>query len=180
MIKLLIVDVDGVMTNGKKYFARDGEVVAKGFCDKDWTAIKRFKSIGVDVVLLTGDAYNAWILDKRAIDVVVNRGDGKHRDKALYLSEICDRFCVRIEQIAYVGDDFYDISIMKLVGYAYCPKDSIDMVKHCENVRILGYNGGDNFLSHLFEHLESCGLIPRKSYDEISVKMYELDEKEVF
>ena len=41
MIKLLILDVDGVLTDGKKYYNRDGDVVMKTFCDKDWTAIKR-------------------------------------------------------------------------------------------------------------------------------------------
>ena len=50
MIKLLILDVDGVMTNGTKYYDREGTVKLKTFCDKDWTAIKRFRAIGIDVV----------------------------------------------------------------------------------------------------------------------------------
>ena len=45
MIKLVILDVDGVMTDGKKYYDRDGKVVIKNFCDKDWTAIKRFRAL---------------------------------------------------------------------------------------------------------------------------------------
>ena len=46
MIKLIILDVDGVMTDGKKYYDRDGNVMMKNFCDKDWTAVKRFQRLG--------------------------------------------------------------------------------------------------------------------------------------
>ena len=52
MIKLVILDVDGVLTDGKKYYNRDGDVVMKTFCDKDWTAIKRFKALGIKVLFL--------------------------------------------------------------------------------------------------------------------------------
>ena len=65
MIKLVILDVDGVMTDGKKYYDRDGNVVMKNFCDKDWTAVKRFRAIGIPVVFLTGDPFNAKILSNR-------------------------------------------------------------------------------------------------------------------
>ena len=50
MIKLIILDVDGVMTDGKKYYDRDGKVVLKNFCDKDWTAIKRFRALPAEAV----------------------------------------------------------------------------------------------------------------------------------
>ena len=88
MIKLVILDVDGVMTDGKKYYDRDGNVVMKNFCDKDWTAVKRFRAIGIPVVFLTGDPFNAKILSNRNLPYVVNRGEGFHRDKVNFLDEI--------------------------------------------------------------------------------------------
>ena len=63
LIKLVILDVDGVLTTGKKYYNREGEVKLKSFCDKDWTAIKRFQAIGIPVIFITGDPYNKQILD---------------------------------------------------------------------------------------------------------------------
>ena len=63
MIKLLIIDVDGIMTTGIKYYNREGEVKLKTFCDKDWTSIKRFRAAGINVVFLTGDGYNKKILE---------------------------------------------------------------------------------------------------------------------
>ena len=68
MIKLLILDVDGIMTDGVKYYDKEGVVKLKTFCDKDWTAIKRFKSIGIQVLFLTGDPFNEAIAKNRNID----------------------------------------------------------------------------------------------------------------
>ena len=88
MIKLVILDVDGVLTDGKKYYNREGEVLMKTFCDKDWTAIKRFKAMGITVIFLTGDPFNESIARNRNIDVIVNRKNGKHTDKSEFLEEL--------------------------------------------------------------------------------------------
>ena len=90
MIKLLILDVDGVMTDGIKYYDREGTVKLKTFCDKDWTAIKRFRAIGINVVFLTGDPYNVSILENRNLHVIANRGSGFHSDKKNYLDNILE------------------------------------------------------------------------------------------
>ena len=63
-VKLLAIDVDGVLTDGKKYYNRDGKVEMKTFCDKDWTAIKRFRALGVNVIFLTGDPFDFSFLGK--------------------------------------------------------------------------------------------------------------------
>ena len=52
---LLILDVDGVLTDGRKYYDVSGKGVLKTFCDRDFTAIKKFKANGWDVVFLSGD-----------------------------------------------------------------------------------------------------------------------------
>ncbi|BCV08252.1 MAG: hypothetical protein CM15mL5_0110 [uncultured marine virus] len=91
MIKLLIIDVDGIMTTGMKYYNRKGEVKLKTFCDKDWTSIKRFRAAGVNVVFLTGDGYNKKILENRNLHVIVNREVG-FIDKANYLDEILEEY----------------------------------------------------------------------------------------
>ena len=69
MIKLVVLDVDGIMTDGKKYYDQNGSVVLKTFCDKDWTSIKRFKSMGINVIFLSGDEnINKQIAKDRNID----------------------------------------------------------------------------------------------------------------
>ena len=178
MIKLVILDVDGVMTDGTKYYDRDGKVVLKTFCDKDWTAIKRFRAIGIPVVFITGDPYNEIILKNRNLPVVVNRGDGFHKDKVNYLAEILEDFDCRSEEVVYLGDDLFDIGIMKEVGHPYCLLDSPRIVR--QTAKVLDCNAGENAVMKLFDYLEINGLIPIISYSEAISKIYELDLKEKF
>ena len=178
MIELFIIDVDGVMTNGTKYYNREGEVKLKTFCDKDWTSIKRFRAAGINVVFLTGDSYNVSILENRNLDVIVNRGKGYHSDKVNYLDKILKEYNCLPEKTGFIGDDIFDIGIMRKVGYPFCVQNSPKMVK--DNAATLPYNGGDNVLMHLFELLEVQRLIPRISYEDIVDKIYDLDIKEKF
>lgn len=177
-IKLIILDVDGVLTDGRKYYDRDGVVCYKVFCDKDWTAIKRFKALGIPVLFLTGDSYNVSIAKKRNIDVYVNRNDKEHKDKSEYLNEICSKYSVTPDEIVYVGDDIFDLRIMESVGYAFCPSDSPVVIR--ENSFTLNSRGGDNLIVELFEYLERFNLLPKYDINEHLKKIYEIDIKEKF
>ena len=178
MIKLIILDVDGVMTDGTKYYDRDGKVVLKLFCDKDWTAIKRFRAIGIPVVFITGDPYNEMILKNRNLPVVVNRGEGFHKDKVNYLAEVLEDFNCFAEEVLYLGDDLFDVNIMKSVGHPYCLLDSPIIVK--QNANTLYCKAGENVIMQLFDKLEIDELIPVVPYDEVMTKIYDLDLKEKF
>ena len=177
-IKLLILDIDGILTNGRKYYDKTGLAVYKTFCDKDWTSIKRFKAIGIEVMFLTGDPFNEQIANRRNIPVIVNRKDGYHNDKGDYVDEICNQFNCTPNEIAYFGDDLFDIGIMKKVKYAFSPLDSPKMV--VENSIVVDRFGGDNAVLALYELCENMELIPTYSYEDIMDKIYELDKKEEF
>jgi len=178
VIKLLILDVDGVMTDGIKYYDREGTVKLKTFCDKDWTAIKRFRAIGINVVFLTGDPYNVSILENRNLHVIANRGSGFHSDKKNYLEDILKEYKCTSKETAYVGDDLFDIGIMKGVGHPFCMLDSPRIVRQI--AQVLPVKGGDNAIMELFDTLEIDGLLPSFSYDKVIDKIYELDLKEKF
>jgi 3-deoxy-D-manno-octulosonate 8-phosphate phosphatase (KDO 8-P phosphatase) len=177
-MKVLILDVDGVLTDGVKYYDREGKVVLKSFCDKDWTAIKRFRALGVEVVFITGDTYNESILKNRNLSVIVNRSNGTHKDKKNFLQEILDQYNVTAKEVAYIGDDLFDVGIMKMIKNSFCVKNSPKMVK--KYAKELSTNGGDNVIMKFFELAEKKNLIPKVSYDEIMNKIYELDLKEKF
>ena len=180
VIKLLILDVDGVLTDGKKYYNRDGDVVMKTFCDKDWTAIKRFRAMGVNVIFLTGDPFNEKIASNRNIDCIVNRKDGRHTDKEDYLQEICDTYKVTEKEIAFVGDDIFDMGIIKKVKYSYCPEDSTEEIQNAVT-DIITAPGGNNCIMILFDYLKDSKLLPKKYNDEEHLKeVYSLDVKEKF
>lgn len=179
MIKLIILDVDGVMTDGRKYYDREGNVRMKTFCDKDWTAIKRFRALGIKVIFLTGDSFNVAIAENRNIDVYVNRDSGgKHTDKVEFLADICEEYEVKPNEIVYVGDDIFDIQIMKAVGFKYCPKDSPAEVRKIADV--LKNLGGHNVVAELFDVLNLESRLEDYEFDEHLQKVYELDSQEKF
>jgi 3-deoxy-D-manno-octulosonate 8-phosphate phosphatase (KDO 8-P phosphatase) len=172
MIKLLILDVDGVMTNGKKIYDKDGNIVGKEFCDKDWTAIKRFKALNIDVVFLSGDKFNEKIAKNRNIPFWHNISP-----KEDYLDEICKAFyAVSTYNVAYVGDDLFDINIANLVKYPYCPLDAIVEMK--DICKIIPSNGGNNVIMNLFNMLSSSKLIPQWNSSHINI-LNKLDSQEV-
>ena len=190
LIKLVILDVDGVLTTGKKYYNREGEVKLKSFCDKDWTSIKRFQAIGIPVIFITGDPYNKQILDNRNLENYICRS-GVFReefkkdevvevlDKAELLPEICEKHDCSVREIVYAGDDLLDIGIMRKIEWTFCPQDAPQMVKDIAS-STLKQNGGNNFVVALFESLEVLKLIPTYSFDEVIDKIYALDAKEKF
>jgi len=178
MLKLVILDVDGILTDGKKYYDKTGLALLKTFCDKDWTAIKRMRALGLEVMFLTGDPFNVALAQNRKIDVIVNRQDGKHTDKGDYLPEICEKYGVQPNEICFVGDDVFDIGMMRLVGYKFCPSDSPRIVKRY--AAEIDCPGGQNFVMQLLDKLISLGLITEQSFEEHIAKVYELDLKEKF
>ena len=84
-IELLILDVDGVLTDGTKVYDIDHNVLSKRYMCKDFTAIKRFIAAGVKVVMLSGDNFNRYMAEKRNIDFYCSRNKDLSLDKARYL-----------------------------------------------------------------------------------------------
>lgn len=151
--KLLILDVDGVLTDGTKLYDLNGRVSHKRFNDKDFTAIKRFTCAGVKVVWLSGDdAVNRSVAASRGIPFFNARctSDGVIC-KASFVPVFADRFGVPSKDMAYVGDDYFDLDIMLAVRYRYCPQDATaDVLRVCEH-RVLNRKGGEGVVAALYE-----------------------------
>lgn len=178
MIKLLILDVDGILTNGKKTYNKDGEVTSKEFCDKDWTAIKLFRASGIEVCFLTGDPFNAKIAEKRRIDCIINRENGIHKDKSEFLPELMRKYKCQPNEIAFLGDDYFDIGLLKKVGYPFCPSDSPLEVRLSSGT--LENKGGNNLIMEFYELcIERCYVIT-DHFDKLMNNVYKLDVMEKF
>ena len=153
MFKLLILDIDGVMTDGTKVYDTEGKVVAKSFYDHDFTAIKRFIMEGVCVCFLSGDErVNRRMCKNRNIDYYHNP---KGRDKSEYLEQICNDYDCTPEETAYVGDDIYDLDIMNLVAYPFCPSDAVeDVLNFCSvNGHVLDTESGRGVVKELYTYV---------------------------
>jgi 3-deoxy-D-manno-octulosonate 8-phosphate phosphatase (KDO 8-P phosphatase) len=173
-IKLIILDVDGVMTDGSKTYDTKGKVISKQFNDRDFTAIKIFKSLGIRVVFLSGDPFNEKIAKNRNIPFFCSRVNGVMVRKEEFVSQFEVMYGVHRDDMVYVGDDVFDIGIMKEVGYPFCPSDSPKGVK--EYCVVLKAKSGENCLTELYEMLYDRNLIGEYSLEEVE----QLDKNEKF
>ena len=110
-IKLLILDVDGVLTDGTKVYDIHHNVLSKRFTCKDFTAIKRFIASNVKVVMLSGDIFNKSMARKRNIDFFCSRNSDLSLDKSRYVEIFQDTYNIPADNMAFVGDDYFDLSI---------------------------------------------------------------------
>ena len=172
MIKLLILDIDGVMTDGTKVYGLDGLTMGKRYCDRDFTAIKAFKAVGVKVCFLSGDdKVNKAMAENRKIDFYYSRG----KNKKDFIPEFEKIYDCKSDEMAYVGDDIFDVPIMLSVGYSFCPKNVPDWVK-ASATWVIKKNSGDNVVSALYEVLVEDSSVKLASLEEIE----ELDKLESF
>lgn len=145
MFDLLICDVDGVLTDGTKLYDVNGNVVAKQFYDRDFTAIKRFKKAGVEVVWLSGDRrVNEAIANQRKIDFYFARDN-----KASFIPFFEEKYKVNRSKMAYLGDDIYDLPVLKEVGYGFVPSTAEpELFEHAE---VLERKPGHGFITSVYE-----------------------------
>jgi len=174
MIKLAILDIDGVLTDGRKTYDTDGNVISKTYCDKDFTAIKRLRAAGVKVCFLSGDnRINEPMARNRNIDFYYARG----KDKASFVSDFATIYKVLPANMLYIGDDLFDESIMKVVGHCFCPADAaLNLRKICGPLNTMHNKGGCNVVAEMVETLLERGLIDDATMEEIE----HLDKKEIF
>ena len=145
---LLILDVDGVLTNGTKVYDIEGNVVNKVFNDRDFTAIKRFKEKGVNVCFLSGDKkFNEEIAKKRNIDFFYGRNDNGEMDKISKLRELLIQY--NSKKFAYVGDDYYDLEMIKSSDTSFCPNDAVDDIKKASDY-VLNLKGSEGVVAEIF------------------------------
>ncbi len=125
-IKLMIFDVDGVLTDGGLFMDKDGHEYKK-FNSRDGHGMKMLQESGVDIAIITG----------RSSDVVGHRMTGlgiKHvyqgqHDKRVAFLELLKALGLQAEEVAYMGDDVIDLPVMRKVGFAAAVADAHQLVK---------------------------------------------------
>jgi len=147
MIKAVLLDIDGVLTNGKVTFDSEGRE-SKTVDFKDIDAVFEMKRRGIKVGLITGEATAITLFFKERFKPDFFYNGCKDKPKAL--AEIMTRTGFSGEEICYVGDGKYDIPVMKLVKYSACPANAIPEVKALASIQ-LQRNGGDGCVWELMD-----------------------------
>lgn len=126
MIKIIIFDVDGTLTDGKIYMGPDGEVF-KAFNAHDAQGIRKLKKVGIESIILTGRI--SKIVENRAKEMDITKVYQDVQDKKEKVLEIAKKKKIKLQDIAYIGDDENDYEAMKICGFKACPNDAEEKIK---------------------------------------------------
>lgn len=138
-IKLLILDVDGVMTDGGMYYTEGGDEFKK-FDTKDGMAIKKLTASGFPLGIISS-GFNSNLVERRAKLLGIQNVYVGGNSKMEILKKWCSELSISLENVAFIGDDINDEEVMKAVGFSACPANAVDIIKNTASI-ILKREGG--------------------------------------
>lgn len=125
-IRLIVFDVDGVLTDGGLWYGPDGELM-KRFDVKDGHAIVLARLAGLPIAILT--ARTSSIVETRAKELGIAKVFQGRKEKGPALEELCRALGVPPDKTAYMGDDVNDLPAMAQCGLTACPSDAVAEVR---------------------------------------------------
>lgn len=146
MIKLLILDVDGCMSDGKIIYTADG-LELKNFNVKDGFAIKAWVKMGHHAAIITGR--NSTIVEHRAKELDIAHLYQGIKDKRAVAMQMCSELGIESHEVAVIGDDLNDYNLLQWAGQAYTPSDGSEYLKNIAEV--LERRGGDACVREMIE-----------------------------
>jgi len=125
-IKVVLTDVDGVLTDGGMYYSNKGDVMKK-FHARDGMGVTLLRKIKIPTIIVTKEQtemVKQWSKKMKIKELM----DGV-KNKELVLDKICKKYRVSSDEIAFIGDDINDMDLLKKVGFSACPKDAMEQVR---------------------------------------------------
>lgn len=148
-IRLLLTDVDGILTDGRLIYTSDG-VETKEFHVRDGLGIKLWRQRGYRIGIIT--ARQSDIVKRRADELQVDILRQSSPNKLLVLQEIAKEESVDPAEICYIGDDLHDLAAIKHAGLGVTVEDAVDEIRWAANL-VLDCRGGQGALRELVEVL---------------------------
>jgi 3-deoxy-D-manno-octulosonate 8-phosphate phosphatase (KDO 8-P phosphatase) len=148
-IKLLALDVDGVLTDNGLYYTADG-LYAKRFDCQDGVAVKLAQKADILVAIITGMESGAVL--RRAETLGITEVYCGVFDKLRSILELKDKYGLEWAQIAYIGDDWVDLPVLRAVGLALAVKNAQPEVRGCAHY-VSRYAGGHGGVRDLVRHI---------------------------
>ena len=148
-IQLLVLDVDGVLTDGGLYVDDDGKP-SKKFNVKDGLGIKLAQRLGIQVAILTGKT--SQVVEHRAKELDIEFVIQGSKDKGADINALCEKTGVPIRFTAMVGDDLPDLPAFAVVGYKIAVGDAVDETKAAADF-VTTRPGGRGAVREAIEHL---------------------------
>lgn len=170
-IRLLVMDVDGVLTTGEICYDSDGREI-KCFSVRDGFGLTLWHRAGLASAIITARANpepGGSIVERRAAELGIGRVVMGSGDKGADLRRVADEAGVPLARTAYIGDDWKDIPAMTLAGFPAAPADAEAPVRETA-AWVSTRPGGRGAVRELIEHLlsargELAGLLREHGYD---------------
>jgi len=144
-IRLVVFDVDGVLTDGKLYFTADGNEF-KAFNSQDGHGIKMLHNAGILTAIITGRT--SKIVTKRASDLGIKYVQQGREDKLIALKQLLAQINFNLTQTAYMGDDLPDLLAIKAAALGVAPFNAVNAVKQAADF-VTNAKGGSGAVREL-------------------------------
>lgn len=146
-IKMFLTDCDGCLTDGGMYYSTLNDELKK-FNTKDGMGFALLKNAGIITGIITGE--NNDIIRRRANKLKIDELHMGVKDKLELITNLCSRYNLSLDNVAYVGDDINDIDVIKNVGFGCSVNDAINVVKDSAKY-IAKRNGGDGAVREIID-----------------------------
>jgi 3-deoxy-D-manno-octulosonate 8-phosphate phosphatase (KDO 8-P phosphatase) len=148
-IKLIVFDVDGVLTDGKLYIGSDREEY-KAFHTQDGMGISLAHYAGIKTAIITGRTSESVL--KRAEELKIDYVHQGIHEKLEVMEQIMNDLNITLEEVCYVGDDINDLPILQVVGFSAAPLNAVPIVK--QHVQYISTEtGGNGAVREIIDHI---------------------------
>jgi 3-deoxy-D-manno-octulosonate 8-phosphate phosphatase (KDO 8-P phosphatase) len=125
-IKMVVMDVDGTLTDGAMYYGMEGELM-KRFSTRDGMGITLLQRAGLVPAIITSE--HSIIAQKRALKLKIDHIVLGSHDKTAALTSLATQAGVALDAVAYIGDDVNDGPVMRVCALAGCPSDAVETIR---------------------------------------------------
>ncbi len=149
MIKLIVLDVDGCLTDGKIIYSSDG-LETKNFNVKDGLAITTWIRMGNQVAIITGRQSD--VVKRRADELGIEHLFQGIKDKERVLKELVESLGLKFYEVGAIGDDLNDYHMLNMVGRSFTPKDGVKEIQGIVKT-VLSCSGGNGAVREMIDIL---------------------------
>lgn len=146
---MIVLDVDGCMTNGQIIYGESGEEI-KAFNVKDGLAIKSWMNLGHEVAIITGR--RSGIVKRRAEELGILHLYQGVKDKEKRLKMLCSDLNIGLDEVAAIGDDLNDLRMLLNAGISFAPSDASSYITSSVD-RVLTRQGGNAAVREMIEEV---------------------------
>tara|TARA_B100000029_G_scaffold484141_1_gene536016 strand:- start:1317 stop:1826 length:510 start_codon:yes stop_codon:yes gene_type:complete len=142
LIKLVITDVDGVLTDGGMYYSDKGDIMKK-FHARDGMGVTLLRKQNIPTIIITKEKTKT--VKEWSKKMSINHLYDGINDKSQLLKKIILKYKIHPKNIAFIGDDVNDVMLLKQVGLSVAPNDAVPIVKNISNYVCKTFGGKGAF-----------------------------------